>query len=107
MWSDVEDRLERVRSRGSVGLDILDAPEIGPQSLQVFCDRPGFLLMLGELSAEDHHVRTFSNPDTAPGTVEILGNSWDARMICRDFSLVKTVFREFFDTCDVSRAVLA
>jgi hypothetical protein len=106
LWSDVEYRLERAKRCGSVGLDIIDAPESGPQSLQVFCDQAGYLLMLGELDGEDHHIRSFTNAEAAPGKVAILGEYWDARNLCQDFAVVKAVFREFFDTGDVSHAVL-
>lgn len=106
-WFEIDFRLERARVHsGVVDLTLVDANEIGPQCLQVICDRPGFVLMLGECDGAEYRVRSFTNANAAFGQVEIMGNYWDARLVCADFAIVKSVLREFFDTGNVSREVL-
>jgi hypothetical protein len=106
-WKDVEQRLVQVqRSNGVVTLEIENSSALGPQNLQVFCDRSQFLMMLGEEDEEDWNVRSYTNTAATPEMVDILGNYWDARSICHDFSIVLAVFREFFKTGDVSREML-
>ena len=106
-WPDIEARLEQLRTRsGSVTLDILDGAEIGPQCLQVQCDRGNYLLSIGEVDEEDYQVRSFTNRDAESGRIEILGNAWDSRLICSDFNIVKMAFKEFFDLGDVSHDLL-
>jgi hypothetical protein len=110
-WDDVQHRLDRAQQLcGTVTLDIEDAPEIGPKMLQVFCDRNGCVIMLGEMVLEedgpDWNVRSFFNANADPGMIDILGNNWDARTICHDFAIVLAAFQEFFETGDVSREML-
>jgi hypothetical protein len=107
-WEDVESRLQEVRDHsGAVTLYLVDPPEIGPQGLQVFCDRGNFLLMLSELTADDHEVRGYWNPDAEPGQTEILGDMWDTRMLCQDFEIVKNALMEFFNSGDVEHSLLS
>jgi hypothetical protein len=110
-WEDIQHRLEQAQRRsGAVTLNIEDAPEIGPEMLEVFCDRNGCVIMLGEIvldeDGSDWNVRSFFNADATPGMIDILGNNWDARTICHDFSIVVAAFREFFEMGDVSREML-
>jgi hypothetical protein len=106
-WPAVDEALEIVKNEsGSVELSIVDPPEIGPESVQVFAETGNFLLTLFELTEDDSHVRSFTNPDIESRQVEIGGNLWDSRMITKDFAIVRRAFREFFDTGDVSRDLL-
>jgi hypothetical protein len=110
-WKDIQHRLEQAWQRsGTVTLSIQDAPEIGPEMLQVFCDRNGCVIMLGEMvldeNGPDWNVRSFFNSNAAPGMIDVLGNSWDARTTCHDFAIVLAAFRAFFETGDVSREML-
>jgi hypothetical protein len=110
-WQDIQQRLAQAWQRsGTVTLCIQDAPEIGPEMLEVFCDRNGCVIMLGEMvldeDGSDWNVRSFFNANAAPGMIDVLGNSWDARTICHDFAIVLAAFREFFETGDVSREML-
>jgi hypothetical protein len=110
-WELIQQRLEQAWQRsGTVTLCIQNAPEIGPEMLQVFCDRNGCVMLLGEIvldeDGSDWNVRSFSNADATPGMIDILGNNWDARTICHDFSIVLAAFREFFEMGDVSREML-
>jgi hypothetical protein len=106
-WPEIEMWLEQARTdSGVVGLDIVDGPEIGPQGLQLRSDQGNYLLTLGETDSDDYHVRSFTNYDAKPGRVDIVGDYWDCGEVCTDFSIVTRVFREFFDSGDVSRDLL-
>ena len=65
-----------------------------------------YVLMLGELDEQDYSIRSFSNKDAVPERVEILGDWWDSKMVCSEINVVTRVFREFFDTHNVSVATL-
>ena len=73
----------------------------------MFCDQGNFLLMLSELTADDHEVRGYTNPTAEPGRLVVLGDVWDARMVCQDFEIVRKAFAEFFTSGDVARALLS
>jgi hypothetical protein len=106
-WLDIEAQLEQLRTHsGSVTLDIVDGAEIGPQSLQIQSDRGNYLLSIGEVDEEDYQVRSFTNKDAEPDRIEILGNSWDSKLVCSDFNIVRQAFKEFFDSGDVSHGLL-
>ena len=93
-WRDIENRLDQARAQcGSVNLDIRDSVETGPQSLQVQCDRGNFLMALGDVQEGSYEVRSFTNAGADAGGIEILGNSWDSKMVCSDFTLVRVSHR--------------
>jgi hypothetical protein len=107
-WSDIERRLETANAEtGSITLEVVNVGEIGPQSLQVSCESGEFMLMLGELVEDDYDVRVFTNADPKPDSGLILGDLWDPGSVCSDLTVVKRAFREFFETGDVSRDLLA
>lgn len=102
-WHHIESLLERLRDRsGSVTLSIIDAPESGPQLLQVFADNGQYLISLGEIVDGDYDVRSYSNDSSRIERIEILGNLWDGKLVCSDFSVVQQVFTQFFRDGDVS-----
>ena len=108
MWTDIERRLETANAEtGSITLRIYNAGDIGPQELQVWCDSGDFLLWLGELTDDDHIVRTFDNVAPKPDSSLPMGDLWHSRSVCSDLSVVKRALREFFETGDVSRDLLA
>ncbi len=106
-WSNIERKLlEAKEFGGTVTIDLMNAPEIGPQSLQMQTQNDCFLLSLGEDEGEDYIVRTFTNMKAEEGYIEILGNLWDSKLLCYYFEIVIDVFKEFFDTGNVSRRLL-
>ena len=107
-WDDVAEALGDVQEYdGVVTLDKLGAPKIGPKSLQVRTEDGYSVLTLGEDTEGDYIVRAFSNANAHTAMVEILGDSWDLRLVCTDFDLVIQAFREFYDSGDVSRQLLS
>jgi hypothetical protein len=107
-WEDILESLNGVinEKTGSVTLDLIDAPEIGPQNLQVQAEKGYFMLFLGEIEDDDHEVRTYTNNTVDVQQICILGNFWSSRSLCTDPNVVIKVFHEFFITGDVSRNIL-
>ena len=106
-WSEVDEVLEGVRyNSGAAILEIVSTQSNGPKNVDVRADRGRYLLTLLEYTEDDSDVRSFTNPDAEPGRVEIFGDYWGSNMITSDFSVVREVFRQFFETGDVSRDLL-
>jgi hypothetical protein len=106
-WNDIYLTLEKVLSHsGTVTLDIINAPEIGPQSLQVQSDGGFSVLFLGENSSEDYEVRTFNGSPREAEQTFILGNIWNSNLICADSEVIVKIFHDFFELGDVSHDLL-
>ncbi|HEY0288389.1 MAG TPA: hypothetical protein VGC62_15470 [Pseudomonas sp.] len=60
-------------------------------------------MTLLEDMGEDTNVREYDNPTASAEMVEILGDNWDTRQLTEDFDLVVMLFKEFFETGDISR----
>jgi hypothetical protein len=126
-WPEIEDALGTVRDGpGWVSIHVLDQSKglevtylngkryrsLGEpvNSLQVHADKGYYMLMLGELVDGEHQVRTYNKPsrDTALAgvQVDILGDPWSYNDLCRDFEIVVKIFREFFETGDVSQELM-
>jgi hypothetical protein len=111
-WSDIDYHLQSVKA--NPGAVTLSTPG-DLKSLQVFSDGEYYLLLLGELTEEDWEVRSYNSeypePDrdvhAEPSQIEILGDRWNTGMCCKDFRIVEMVFRELFNTGDVSRDVMS
>lgn len=54
----------------------------------------------------DNELKSFSDPNASPEHVEIGGNYWDGRMVCRHHATVVRAFAEFFTTGTVSEDIL-
>jgi hypothetical protein len=92
---------------GTINLEIINAHEIGIQSLQIRAEKGYFLLLLGEEDEEDHNVRTYTNTSIDRGRVDILGDFWDSRIVCTEYDVVMKVLMEFVETGDVSKNILS
>ena len=108
-WSTVEQHLEAAAGAecGTVTLDIVNAAEVGPQSLQVHCGWGVFDVTLGDIATDDYDVRVL-NPAYAISTSHIPPTDWfPTNSLCEDFGLIKRIVREFFETGNVSRDLLS
>ena len=104
-WLDIEKILNDVMADcGVVNLSDIAATPDETKNLQLRADGGNFLLTLGEVIAGEHEVRSYSGTDT--GSIDILGDLWDCRMISGDPCVVLDVFREFVETGNVSEEVL-
>jgi hypothetical protein len=98
---------EITNKAGTINLEIINAHEIGTQSLQIRVEKGYFLLLLGEHDEEDHNVRTYTNTSIEQKRVDILGDFWDSRMVCTEYDVVMKVLMEFVETGDVSTNILS
>ena len=102
--------LERIlKNSGSITLDIIDGPEIGPQSLQVEAEGGNAVISLGEDDGDEYIVRTYTNKlatDTDED-VTVLGNLWDSKLICEDADELRGIVKEFVATGTVSQDKLS
>ena len=88
---------------GTVDLDLIDAPDPGPASIQVAAENRNYLVTLFETTEDDTNVRSYTNTCATAEMVDILGDFWDARYLTQDFDLILRLFKEFFEVGDVSR----
>jgi hypothetical protein len=103
-WVDVIWPLKFLqKAAGTLCLDLINPPEPGPISIFLESDNNTYLITLLEDVGDDLDVRAYDNPTATAKMVEVLGDYWDARMLTDDFDLVVRLFKEFFETGDVSR----
>ncbi|MFK3798500.1 DUF6911 family protein [Pseudomonas sp. NPDC088444] len=103
-WGEVWAKLVRLGSNpGSVSLNIIDVAAMSPFRISVETDVRNYLVTLLEEVEDDTEVRSYSNPAAREEMVELLGDYWDARLLTSDFEFVCMMFKEFFETGDVSR----
>lgn len=100
--------LERIlENSGSITLDIIDGPEIGPQSLQVEAEGGNAVISLGEDDGDEYIVRTYTNKFATEKEVAVLGNLWDSKLICEDADELRDIVKEFVATGTVSQDKLS
>lgn len=103
-WADLTSCLNTLQQNaGTLRLVLTDGPDPGPVSMHLETENKKFLVTLLEDTGEDIDVREYDNPTASAEMVDILGDSWDARQLTDDFNLVLMLFKEFFETGDVSR----
>lgn len=106
-WEEVEEYLSNLNGKaGTLTLDIFDNTNIGPDMLQVRAENGNYLLNLGEETDDDYKVRFYWNTSLPNEKLLILGDYWSERQLLKDFDLVVRVFKEFFDTGNVSAEIL-
>jgi len=107
LWPDVLDFLNVLKnSSGSVNIRIINAPEVGPERLSVEAENGFYLVTLLEYDESGGDVRSIWNQTSSGENVMILGNYWPKRQLTKDFDLVVRIFKEFFDTGNVSNDIL-
>ena len=109
-WVDIEESLSRLtKSDGSIGLSVIDAPDIGPDSLEVRAEKQKYLVtMLDNITEDDDEVRTlFFKEKKGLPQIDILGDYWDPQLVTDDLDLVISIFKEFYETGNVSQDILS
>ena len=91
-------------------------PDLGPYGLTMCAQKEGlflkngnwlYLLLLGQYEADgDVRVRTLHNKEFPPGLAVHMGESYPSRARTRDLVLVRSIFKEFAKTGDVSVSVM-
>jgi hypothetical protein len=108
VWSDILDKLNDINSdAGTVGLEIIEPQDVGPQSLQVQTDNKKSVISLGEDDGENYTVRSFVNPTPEKEKINILGNNWPDSVVCSDFNSVIKIFKDFYNFGNVSEDFLS
>lgn len=106
-WIDVKELLLKLEGEaGSVRLNILPDPSIGPSHLNVSTDNGFYLLTLLEYSNDDSDVRSYWDMSLPDKKILIHGDYWPERQLTKNFDLVVRIFKEFFDTGNVSTDLL-
>lgn len=106
-WDDILTQLEQLQGReGSLTLDMLTSVGNGPEMLQVRTESGYYLMTLGEIFEDEYRVRTYWDPSKPDAGMMILGDYWPERQLTKDFDLVVRIFKELFDTGDVSMDLL-
>lgn len=106
-WEEVKENLSELDGRaGTLTLDIFDSGNIGPDMLQVRAESGNYLLTLGEETDDEYKVRFYWNASLTNDKSLILGEYWSERQLIKDFDLVVRIFKEFFDTGNVSEDIL-
>lgn len=108
LWSDVIDFLNVLKNNsGAVNIRIINAPDIGPERLSVEAENGFYLVTLLEYDESGGDVRSiWDKTSSSEEYVIILGNYWPERQLTKDFDLVVRIFKEFFDTGNVSKELL-
>lgn len=103
-WEEIMLHLNKLEViSGTVRVQLMDEPDIGPLSVGLIAENKNYLVTLLEATEDDTDVRTFNNLTVTPQMIDVLGDFWDARSITNEFGLVIMMFKEFFETGDVSR----
>jgi len=103
-WNDIANLLNNLRLfSGCVTIDKLDEDDYLISEIQVRMEK-GFYLVT--LLNEDDEVMSITDLTQPDEKVLILGDYWPSRQLTKDFDLVVRIFKEFFDTGNVSTALL-
>ncbi|AOR65481.1 DUF6911 family protein [Pectobacterium wasabiae] len=106
-WSDVKELLLKLRGKqGSMRLVVLPEPSVGPVNIDVSTGNGFYLITLLEYSENDSDVRSYWDMSKVDNKITVLGEIWPERQLIKDFDLVVRIFKEFFDTGNVSTDLL-
>ncbi|MCG7389008.1 DUF6911 family protein [Pantoea sp. ACRSB] len=103
-WDDIANLLDDLRlSNGSVTVDKLDDEDYLITEIQVRMEKDFYLVTFMNEDDEVMSIIDLTQPDEK---ILILGDYWPASQLTKDFDLVVRIFREFFDTGNVSKNLL-
>lgn len=110
VWDRIEkDIRSAYKNGGGVSMEIAKDVEVGVRSLQLRAD-PGRYLLLGSVWNGDRGIPVrWRNPEGTfeHGTIDIAGDEWDARSVLSDLFIAIRVFREVFETGELSQDTLS
>ncbi|HEJ9057544.1 TPA: hypothetical protein SML50_001811 [Serratia fonticola] len=103
-WDDIGNLLNNLRSSsGCVTVDKLDDEGYLISEVQARMEKGVYLVTFLN---EDDEVMTLSDLTQPNEMVLILGDYWSAMQVTKDFDLVVRIFKDFFDTGNVSGNLL-
>ncbi|KZN12192.1 DUF6911 family protein [Marinomonas sp. TW1] len=109
-FQDVTGVLSKLQGEDcTVSLSIPDSPDVGADFLQVRADSGNFFVSMNyHLNEDDEEVRTlFFKEKKGLPQIEILGDYWDPQLVTDDLDLVIRIFKEFYETGNVSQDILS
>ena len=104
-WDDILNQLKQLQGKeGSLTLDMLTGADVdnGAEMLQVRTENGYYLITLGEIFKDEYQVRTYWDTSKPDAGMMVLGDRWPERQLLKDFGIVTRIFKEFFDTGNVS-----
>lgn len=79
----------------------------GAEMLQVRTENNFYLITLGEIFEDEYQIRSYWDRSKLDAEMMILGDYWPERQLTKDFDIVISVFKEFFNTGNVSMELLS
>lgn len=109
-WQRIVEELSAIRN-GHYGALELETEyvhsDVGIHNLSLSMENGWYLITLLESTEEKADlVRSYYKPDPNYKMIEIGGNNWSSTQLIRDFDLVLQIFKEFYETGDVSKDIL-
>lgn len=107
-WDDIERCLYLLKDmEGTLTLDIINSDENEAEMLQLRTEKGFYFMTLSGVRDDEYVVRTYNDLSQPNIEIMILGDDWPAQQVTRDFNLVVRIFKEFFDTGNVSKDLLS
>lgn len=110
LWPHLEEELRSAFTRGgSISIDREGQLEIGSAAGCSLRGEPGqYLLMATIFGATGDRVIRWREPEDTPerGKLDIAGDEWDARSVVTNLAIAIRVFKEVFDTGELSEETM-
>ena len=107
-WDDILNQLKQLQGKkGSITLDTLTSVDSGAEMLQVRTENNFYLITLGEIFEDEYQIRSYWDRSKLDAEMMILGDYWPERQLTKDFDIGISVFKEFFNTGNVSMELLS
>lgn len=109
-WLDIEEWFDRVFQKGgSIVIELQDPTPGRVSKLALRGEEHKFLLIATIYGEAGDRVIRWRDPEGTPerGTIDIAGDEWDARSVLSDLSIAVRVFREVFETGELSQDALS
>lgn len=106
-WDDIKHCLYLLKdAEGTLTLDVINSNEHEAEMLQLRTEKGFYFMTLSGIRDDEYIVRTFNDLSQPNIEIMILGDNWPAQQVTRDFNLAVRIFKEFFDTGNVSTDLL-
>jgi len=107
-WDDINRCLYLLKDmEGTLTLDVINSYENEAEMLQLRTEKSFYFMTLSGIRDDEYVVRTYNDLSQPNIEIMILGDNWPAQQVTKDFDLVVRVFKEFFDTGNVSTDLLS
>lgn len=109
-WEQIVSCLNKLKSEsGSIRISVVEPPAVGPETLSVRGDSGHYLItMLDNINDDEEEIRSlFFKEKKGLPQVDILGDYWDPQIVTDDLDLVVRIFKEFYETGNVSQGILS